>query len=84
MRQGNSWNHGGGEGHGGIGQNVVFGDGHTSYEKMSDVGVKHDGIYTYWQAPGEPTEAERRIGRNPTGRDADNDAKGEEDSFLGI
>ena len=84
MRQGNSWNHGGGEGQGGLGQNVVFGDGHSAYEKMSDVGVGHDGIYTYWPAPGEPTEAERRIGRNPTGRDADNDAKSGEDSCLGI
>ncbi len=84
MRQGNSWNHGGGEGRGGLGQNVVFGDGHSAYEKMSDVGVGHDGIYTYWPAGGEPTEAERRIGQNPTGRDADNDAKSGEDSFLGI
>jgi prepilin-type processing-associated H-X9-DG protein len=84
MHQANSWNHGGGAGRGGEGQNVLFGDGHTSYEKLSDVGVKHDGIYTYWQAPGEPTEAERRIGKNPTGRGGDNDAKGGEDSFLGI
>lgn len=28
------------------GQNVLFGDGHASYEKTSDVGVKHDNIYT--------------------------------------
>ncbi len=84
MREGNSWNHGGGEGRGGLGQNVVFGDGHSAYEKMSDVGVKNDGIYTYWPAGGEPAESERRIGRNPTGRDAGNDAKGGEDSFLGI
>ena len=28
------------------GQNVLFGDGHSAYEKLSDVGVKHDGIYT--------------------------------------
>ena len=40
--------------------------------------------HAHWQAPGEPTGAERRIGRNPTGRDADNDAKGAGDSFLGI
>ncbi len=84
MHEANSWNHGGGAGRGGVGQNVMFGDGHNAFVKMSDVGVKHDGIYTYWPTGGEPTEAERRIGRNPTGRDADNDAKGEEDSFLGI
>ena len=28
------------------GQNVLFGDGHSAYEKVSDVGVKHDNIYT--------------------------------------
>jgi len=28
------------------GQNVMFGDGHNSYEKRTDVGVRHDGIYT--------------------------------------
>ena len=84
MHQGNSWNHSGGEGRGGEGQNVLFGDGHSAYEKISDIGVKYDGIYTYWPAGGEPTEAERRIGRNPTGRGADNDAKGAGDSFLGI
>lgn len=28
------------------GQNVLFGDGHCSYEKTSDVGVKRDNIYT--------------------------------------
>ena len=28
------------------GQNVLFGDGHASYEKTSDIGVKHDNIYT--------------------------------------
>jgi prepilin-type N-terminal cleavage/methylation domain-containing protein/prepilin-type processing-associated H-X9-DG protein len=28
------------------GQNVLFGDGHANYEKVTDVGVKHDGIYT--------------------------------------
>ncbi len=60
------------------GQNVVYGDGHSSYEKRSDVGVKHDGIYTY-QSGGDI-----RIGQNPTARDEDNDARSEEDSFLGI
>jgi prepilin-type processing-associated H-X9-DG protein len=27
------------------GQNVLFGDGHSAYEKLSDVGVRHDNIY---------------------------------------
>ena len=60
------------------GQNVSYGDGHSSYEKRSDVGVKHDGIYTY-QSGGDI-----RIGTNPTARDEGNDARSEEDSFLGI
>jgi prepilin-type N-terminal cleavage/methylation domain-containing protein len=33
-------------GHGREGQNVTFGDGHSSYEKVADVGVRHDNIYT--------------------------------------
>jgi prepilin-type N-terminal cleavage/methylation domain-containing protein len=28
------------------GQNTLFGDGHAAYEKVPDVGVKHDNIYT--------------------------------------
>jgi len=34
------------------GQNVLFADGHSSFEKTSDVGVKNDNIYTpYLTAP---------------------------------
>lgn len=62
----------------GEGQNVLFGDGHNSYEKRSDVGVRHDGIYTY-QSGGDI-----RIGTNPTARDEGNDAMSRKDSFLGI
>lgn len=32
--------------HGREGHNVLFADGHSSYEKTTDVGVKHDNIYT--------------------------------------
>jgi len=32
--------------HGREGQNVLFGDGHSSFEKYSDVGVRNDNIYT--------------------------------------
>lgn len=32
--------------HGREGQNVMFGDGHSAFERTSDVGVKHDNIYT--------------------------------------
>ena len=74
----NSIHHGRGGHKYGEGQNVLFGDGHNAYEKRSDVGVRHDGIYTY-QSGGDI-----RIGTNPTARDEANDAMSEEDSFLGI
>jgi prepilin-type N-terminal cleavage/methylation domain-containing protein len=38
--------------HGREGQNVVFGDGHSEYAKTTDVGVRHDGIYTRQSGPG--------------------------------
>lgn len=66
------------------GQNVTFADGHSEYVKTSDVGVKHDNIYTYWSATEHPTESDIRIGTNPTARDKDNDAKSADDSFLAI
>ncbi len=70
--------------HGREGQNVTFADGHSEYVKTSDVGVKHDNIYTYWSVPKNPTESDIRIGTNPTSRSKDNDAKTAEDSFLAI
>jgi len=66
------------------GQNVVYADGHSSYEKTTDAGVAHDNIYTFWPTETNPTEAERRTGQNPTARDKQNDAKSKEDSFLAI
>lgn len=49
------------------GQNVLFGDGHVSFEKLPDVGVKFDNIYTI----GGDTEETRRIGTAPTGESID-------------
>lgn len=46
------------------GQNVLYGDGHSSYETRADVGVNHDNIYTTWTGTGS-TEAERRRGVFP-------------------
>jgi hypothetical protein len=65
--------------HGGEGQSVLYGDGHNAFERRSDVGMGHDGIYTY-QAEGDDI----RIGTNPAARDEENDAKNSEDSFLAI
>ncbi len=82
-RAANSSNHGGGKGWGGEGQNVLFADGHSSYQQRPDVGIARDGIYTYWPTDA-PNEDDRRTGKNPATRDEDNDARSAEDSFLAI
>jgi len=66
------------------GQNVLFADGHSSYETRADVGVRNDNIYTYWSTEEEPTDQDRQGGTAPTGRGAGNDAKSRDDSFLAI
>lgn len=58
------------------GQNVLFNDGHASFEKRPDVGTKYDNIYTI----GGETEAEKRIGTPPTSEKLD--AADEYDSLL--
>ena len=66
------------------GQNVLFADGHTSYETHPNVGVNNDNIYTFWSTDDNPTEQDKQGGAAPAGRTPDNDAKSEEDSFLVI
>jgi prepilin-type processing-associated H-X9-DG protein len=92
-RTGNSWNHpkmqktvfryrkieGPSEG-----QNVLFADGHTSFEKTPNCGVKYDNIYTRWSKDAAPTDQDIQGGQNPTARDKQNDAKAKDDSFLAI
>jgi len=46
--------------HGRDGQNVLFGDGHASYEKTTDVGVRHDGIYVKQGGQGDSEDIIRR------------------------
>jgi hypothetical protein len=65
----------------GFGQPVQYADGHVSYEKQPNVGVKNDNIYTYWSTEDNPTEQDIQGGTAPTSR-TENDAKSEEDSFL--
>jgi len=51
-RAGNSLNHAR-RGGPGIGQNVLYADGHASFEKTPDVGIEQDNIYTFrarWDA----------------------------------
>lgn len=73
--------------HGRDGQNVLFGDGHAAYEKTSDVGVRHDGIYVRRATSGSDTEEMIRQGEtNPTMYQVGNNASIEvtigEDSLL--
>jgi hypothetical protein len=70
--------------HGREGQNVAYADNSCRYAMTTDIGVKHDNIYTFWSATENPTENDIRIGTNPTARDKDNDAKSADDSFLAI
>jgi len=58
------------------GQNVLFGDGHVTFERRPDVGVKYDNIYTI----GGDTEEDRRVGTAPTGKSID--SVNSEDSLL--
>jgi len=48
--------------HGREGQNVAYGDGHSEYTKTSDVGVKHDNIYTRQAPPNGALEGPVRCG----------------------
>jgi prepilin-type processing-associated H-X9-DG protein len=59
-----------------IGQNVLFGDGHVSFEKRPDVATNDDNIYTI----GGDTEPQRRTGTAPTSKIID--AANPEDSLL--
>jgi prepilin-type processing-associated H-X9-DG protein len=68
----------------GPGQNVLFGDGHVSYEKQPNVGVNNDNIYTFWSTEENPTEQDIQGGTAPTSRSPENDAKSTTDSFLAI
>ena len=68
----------------GHGQNVLYGDGHTSYETQPNTGVNNDNIYTAWSTDENPTDQDKQAGVPPTGRTPENDAKSEDDSFLVI
>jgi hypothetical protein len=72
--------------HGTEGQNVVYSDGHTSFETRPDVGVKNDNIYTHWltKTDTEPNDLDKRIGQPPRRHTPENDAKSKDDSFLAI
>jgi prepilin-type N-terminal cleavage/methylation domain-containing protein len=64
------------------GQNILFGDGHSSYETRSDIGVKNDCIYTRWESTASTPESVRRRGFKPTSRDTDFAPLGTDDSVL--
>ena len=54
--------------HGREGQNVLFGDGHASFEKRPDISYQHDNIYTQFGGwPPSFSEEDKRTGVNPMG-----------------
>lgn len=64
------------------GQNVLFGDGHSSYEQYPDVGVRHDNLFTP-RGTGGSTEDNIRIGQMPDPYGIGyGEPYGGEDSFL--
>jgi len=51
------------------GQNVLYADGHSSFETTSNVGVTQDNIYTYWRSAtsnAATDQVEVQGGTNPT------------------
>jgi len=66
------------------GHNVLYADGHSSWEKQPNVGVNKDNIFTFQSTDKDTTEQDIQGGTNPTGRSPDNDAKSKDDSFLAI
>ena len=64
------------------GQSVTWADGHASFEKQPNVGVKNDNIYTYWSTEENPTDQDIQGGTAPASRGPENDAKSKDDSFL--
>jgi prepilin-type N-terminal cleavage/methylation domain-containing protein/prepilin-type processing-associated H-X9-DG protein len=51
--------------HGREGQNVLFGDGHASFEKRPDISYQHDNIYTQFSGWSPFSELAKRTGSNP-------------------
>jgi prepilin-type processing-associated H-X9-DG protein len=66
------------------GHNVLYADGHSSWENKPNVGFNKDNIFTFQSTDKDPTEQDIQGGINPTGRSPENDAKSEKDSFLAI
>jgi prepilin-type N-terminal cleavage/methylation domain-containing protein len=54
--------------HGREGQNVLFGDGHSSFEKRPDCSYQNDNIYTQFaKEPPDISQSDRRVGWVPPG-----------------
>lgn len=66
------------------GQNVLWADGHSSFEKQANTGVKNDNIYTFWSTEDNPSGQDKQGGTAPSSRSSENDAKSKDDSFLAI
>ena len=64
------------------GQNVLFADGHTTYENRPDVAIKNDNIFTRWVDVNGDTEDSRRTGDKITARDTSFAPRSTQDSVL--
>ena len=63
------------------GQNVMYGDGHNAYEKRSDVGMRHDNIFTPQGGPYDPIRQGQEVDRSAGSFNVDAPATST-DSFL--
>jgi prepilin-type processing-associated H-X9-DG protein len=68
----------------GLGQNVLYIDGHVKFEAYPNCGIKKDNIYTFWSNDIDPNKQDIQGGTNPKERNLENDAKSEEDFFLAL
>ncbi len=67
--------------HQGDGQNVLYMDGHTEFEKTPNVGIEEDNIYATWTAADADENWEKQIGLNPSAAGTDL-PYANDDSFL--
>jgi prepilin-type N-terminal cleavage/methylation domain-containing protein/prepilin-type processing-associated H-X9-DG protein len=67
--------------HQGDGQNVLYGDGHVKFEKLANIGIQQDNIYTYWgDGETDPDEVLLQVGVEPD--DSSMQIPSDEDSVL--
>lgn len=67
------------------GQNVLYGDGHVTFEKTTNVGIEEDNIYTIWTDSSPTNEEDTQLGDDISGMTPGAetmDSMDSDDSFL--